>query len=71
MSLDTEPPCKKTKTHSMDVAGSNSKLVMEASVDIEEVISISNKIAASQISRLNFTILYCNSESFKRGFIFD
>ncbi|XP_056018084.1 TATA-binding protein-associated factor 172-like [Ostrea edulis] len=36
MSLDTEPPCKKTKTHSMDVAGSNSKLVMEASVDIEE-----------------------------------
>lgn len=37
MSLDTEPPCKKAKSHSMDVGSSDSKLVMEASVDIEEV----------------------------------
>lgn len=38
MSLDTEPPCKKAKSQvNVDVGGSESKLVMEASVDIEEV----------------------------------
>lgn len=37
MSLDTEPPCKKAKSQvSVDVGSSESKLVMEASVDIEE-----------------------------------
>ncbi|XP_061168195.1 TATA-binding protein-associated factor 172-like [Saccostrea echinata] len=36
MSLDTEPPCKKAKSHSVDMGSGESKLVMEASVDIEE-----------------------------------
>lgn len=42
MSLDTEPPCKKAKSQvSVDVGSSESKLVMEASVDIEEVCNSS------------------------------
>lgn len=42
MSLDTEPPCKKAKSQvSVDVGSSQSKLVMEASVDIEEVCNSS------------------------------